>query len=350
VEQDTVILAANSAQTSAIDVEAATPRITNTTQMTGRLVWDDDVTVRVYSPVDGRVTALPVGLGQHVAAGDTLARIDSPEYGQAQADASKAMADWVLAERNLERLKTLFAHGAAPRKDLEAAENAQASALSEKQRAVTRLALYGGQEGAVDQRFTLKAPITGVVVEKNINPGQEIRPDAILGNVPGAYQPLFVITDPTRLWVLLDVTELDMTRLRPGQAIVLRTPAYPDKSFAGMVEVVGDALDPTTRTVKVRGRVPNPDRLLKAEMYVTAEIQSDDATGVDIPASAVFIRGSQPFVFVEQSPGRYARRQIRLGPEHDGQIAVLAGVGAGQRVVTEGCLLLQAALDAENQP
>ncbi|MCX6903118.1 MAG: efflux RND transporter periplasmic adaptor subunit, partial [Verrucomicrobia bacterium] len=199
-------LPADSPQKNTLAAEAATARKTNITQMTGRLIWNDEVTVRIFSPVSGRVTALPTGLGQKVAAGDVLAKLDSPDYGQAQADVRKATADLVLAERNLARLKALFEHGAAAQKDWEAAEDAQAGALSEKERATARLALYGGNAEIVDQMFSLKSPIAGTLVEKNINPGQEIRADSMLGNVPGTYLPLFTVADPTRLWLILDAT------------------------------------------------------------------------------------------------------------------------------------------------
>jgi cobalt-zinc-cadmium efflux system membrane fusion protein len=296
--------------------------------------------------VNGRVVAALASIGQPVKPGDILAKIDSPDYGQARADARKAVADLVLAERNLTRLRTLCEHGAAPKKDLEAAEDAQASALSEKERAIARLALYGGNEVAVDPMFSLKAPLGGLVVEKNLNPGQEVRPDQMLANAPQLFAPLFVISDPTRLWLLLDVTEKDIPTIRPGQAVNIYTTAYTNRAFAGTLEVMGDSLDPVKRTINVRGSVPNPDRLLKAEMYVTVDVLSDTPLGVTIPSKAVFHKDNKPYVFIEAAPGRYERRQVKTGPEDDGKTSILEGLQNGQRVVTEGNLLLQALLES----
>ncbi len=349
VEGEKISLPEGSAQRNALTVEAAQPRQVTTISLTGRLIWNDEATVRVFTPVAGRVTAISVNLGQAVAAGDVLAKIASPDFGQAQADARKAAADLVLAERNLARLRELLDHGAAARKDLEAAEDAFASAQSEKQRATSRLKFYCGAEDLADQMFPLKAPLGGVVVEKNLNPGQEVRADQMLANAPNFFAPLFVISDPTQLWLLLDVTEQDITALKPGQAIHIHSKAYPDQEFPGKLEVIGDALDPATRTVKVRGAIPNPNRLLKAEMYVTADVVTDGRAGLDISAKAVFLKDNKPYVFVEQAPGQYERRPVKLGSEINGKISVLEGLHEGQRVVTEGCLLLQTLLESGNK-
>jgi cobalt-zinc-cadmium efflux system membrane fusion protein len=334
------------------------------------LVWDDRTTVKVFCSVAGRVERIPVNLKDTVAVGDTLALMNSPDFGQAQADASKADADLKLSERTLIRTKDLYEHGAAALKDVEAAEDDFENKKAELQRSLARLKLYGVEIGtSVDGMFPLKAPLAGRVVEKNINPGQEVRPDQMLANDPNIIKPLFVISDPKRLAVQLDVTELDIAHLRPGQQLLVRSRAYPDEAFEGRLEVVGDSLDPQTRTVNVRGYVENPDGLLKAEMYVGVDIvnsAADDKTTaakdppsatanpaeatpphpagrpVEIPVRAVFSKGDQHFVFIEESPGKFERKSILLGSEHDGRVCVTDGLTPGQRVVTEGSLQLQA--------
>ncbi len=341
-----VTFPAQAPQLTSIAVDAAVPRQVSVAHLTGRLVWDENLTVRIFSPVAGRVKETLATLGQTVAAGEVLARIDSPDYGQAQADVRKASADLLLAERTLNRLRDLLEHGAAARKDMENAEDAHASAQSEKERATARLTLYGGAVGAIDQMYPLRTPLGGVIVDKNLNPGQEIRPDQMLANAPQLFAPLFIVSDPTRLWVLLDVTELDMDSLKEGQEIQIRTKAYPEKIFPGRLDLIGDSLDPAKRTVMVRGVVNNPGKLLKAEMYVMVDVTRATTAGVIVPAKAVFPRENQYYVFLEQAPGQYERRAVKLGPESDGKLAILNGLEAGQRVVTEGCLLLQAILES----
>jgi cobalt-zinc-cadmium efflux system membrane fusion protein len=303
-------------------------------------VWDDETTVRVYSPVAGRVVAITATLGERVAKDAVLVRIDSPDFGQAQADVRKANADALLAARTLARTKDLFEHGAVARKELEAAEDAQAGAESEQQRATARLKLYGAAGGDVDGWFALRAPLAGTLVEKNVNPGQEVRPDQQLANAPQLFAPLWVISDPTRLRVLIDAPERELAVLRPGVPMTVRSLAIPDQAFAGQIDGVSDSLDATTHMVTVRGRVENPERRLKAEMFVTVEFTVDAPPGVEVPIKAVFMKNERHFVYVEEQAGTYARHEVELGPEHDGKILVRNGVAAGQRVVTEGGLLL----------
>src|SRR5205823_10162629 len=145
--------------------------------------------------------------------------------------------------------RELYEHGASPKKDLDAAEADLARARSERERTARRLEFYGGSTTNVDQVYPLQSPLTGVVVEKNINPGQEVRPDQMLANAPQFFSPLFVITDPSHLWVQMDAGEQDVPRLKPGQPILVRSRAHPNEVFSGKIEVISDFFDPSTRTI-----------------------------------------------------------------------------------------------------
>lgn len=340
VSGDHIVFPAGSPQRSAIVAVAAEPRGPEMRRLSGRVVWDEEATVRVYSPVAGRVASVAAALGDRVEKDAALVRIDSPDFGQAQADMRKASADALLATRTLARTKDLLEHGAVARKELEAAEDAQAGAASEQQRAAARLKLYGAATGDVDGLFVLRAPQAGTLVEKNVNLGQEVRPDQMLANAPQLLAPLWVISDPTHLRLLIDAPERELTALRPGAPLTVRSMATPEETFSGQIDGVADSLDPMTHMVTVRGRVENPERRLKAEMFVTAEFTVDAPPGVEIPITAVFMKNERHFVYVEEQPGAYARREVELGPEHDGKILVRSGLGTGRRVVTEGGLLL----------
>ncbi len=335
VDGETIVFAPGSPQLSSLATQAAVERAAAAATLNGRLGWNEDKTVRIYTPFAGRVTRILAQPGEKIQPGQTLAVIASPDFGQAQADARRTEGEYALAGQNLARVKDLHAHGVAPAKDLHAAEADYGRAESELQRTQARLKLYGGGT-QVDQTYALKSPLGGVVVEKTINPGQELRPDQ-MGGAPA----LFVITDPAYLWVLLDAAEKDLPHVRIGKTINVRVPAYPDAVFPARVTTVSDFLDPATRTIKVRAELVNPQRQLKGEMFVTAALNDAAARVLQVPLRAVFFQGGRHFVFVERGAGSFARHEVKTGDAYDGNITILSGLQPGQKVVSEGALSLQ---------
>jgi cobalt-zinc-cadmium efflux system membrane fusion protein len=349
VAGDVLSMPANAPQCAALTVEAVGTEQPDFIPLTGRLVWNEDETVRVFTPLAGIVRKLPVDINESVTKGMPLAEIQSSDFGQALADARKAGSDFRRADRNLSRLRDLFEHGAAPRKDFESAEADLASAQAEKDRSETRLAIYGATTASTNQTFLLPSPLDGILVEKNVTPGQEVRPDQMLANAPQYIQPLFVVTDPRHLWIWLDVTEAYLPVVRKGQELLIHSKAFPDQVFKGQLDLIGDSLDPTTRTVRARGSVENPADLLKAELYVTVEIPGVTPTSLQVPSKAVFLRGNQYYVFLETAAGQYQRQPVQLGSEREGRVTVLDGLKTGQKLVTEGCLLLQSLMEGASK-
>ena len=307
-------------------------------QVPGRLVWDEDRTVRIFTPFAGRVTRIIAKVGDRVNAGQAIAELTSPDFGQAQADARKAHADLAAKTAQLARMKELTDAGVAAGKDLQQATSDQHSADAEFRRATARLSLFG-DVSKVDQRFVLKSPITGVVVERTVNPGQELRPDQ-----PTA--PQFVVTDPTSLWVQLDANEADLKNLNAGTTFFLTTSQYPDDTFAAELRQVADFIDPVTRSLKLRGAVTNADRRLKAEMFVTARILLPKGDSPMVAEKAVFLDGVRSFVFVKTAPGSFTRRSVRVGSSYGSALPVLAGLKEGEEAVVSGALYLQQMLVA----
>jgi cobalt-zinc-cadmium efflux system membrane fusion protein len=152
---------------------------------------------------------------------------------------------------------------------------------------------------------------------------------------------LFVVTDPSRLWVMLDVPESDLQYLQAGAPVVVRARAWPAGDFRGKLTMVAGAVDPATRTVKARAVIDNPKGTLRAELLVTVELSRAARASAAVPTGAVLLNGDKHLVFVEESPGRYLRREVRIGAEHNGVIPILDGVAPGQRVVTGSTLLLE---------
>ena len=299
------------------------------------------MTVRVFTPFAGRVRNIMVDIGQSVATNAPLAEVESPDFGQAQADARKAESDLKLAERSLTRERELLAHGAAAQKDVEAAEDAQAQAEAEHSRAVSKIAAYGANADSLDEVFILRSPLAGTVVDKSVSPGLEVRPDQMLANLPEITAPLFIVSDPARLWIQIDATEVDVPHLQPGNEFTFTSRAFPDETFTGRVDKVSEFIDPNTRTIKVRGSVDNPRRRLKAEMFVNVILPGGATHDLSVPAAAAFLKGEKHFVFVQTKPGEFTRQEVAIGSEQAGRVLILNGLQAGQQVVTDGCIFLQ---------
>ncbi len=322
-------------QLAQLGIVSAQPASEVAVDLPARFVWNEDRTQRIYPALAGRVERILVDVGQSVKPGTPLAQLASPEFGVAQADTAKAQADARLSQRNLARQRELFEAGVIARKDFEQAEADAARSAAELQRAEARTRLYGGA-GGVDQRLALTAGIGGVVVERNLNPAQELRPDAAGAGVP----PLFVVTDPTSLWVLIDARETEADALRPGASFELVVPSLAGRKVQGKVLAAGDFIDPATRTLRVRGLVANPDRQLKAEMLATARVQRKMAQGVVVPAGAIKLEGVQHSVMVQVAPGVFESRDVKVGSQGPAEALVIAGLEPGEKVVVGNMLLL----------
>ncbi len=330
--------APNHPQLALLGLVMATPAQALSVDLPARMVWNEERTQRIYPAFAGRVGAIRADVGQAVNAGAVLAQLASPDFGMAQADTAKARADARLSSKVLQRQRELFDAGIVPRKDFEQAEADAARSLAEVQRADARTRMYGGTHEAngVNQELAISASIKGVVVERNLNPGQEVRPDQSGVGVP----PLFVVTDPTTLWVQIDARESEIDTLRPGAPFELIIPTLPGQKFEGRVTAAADFIDPTTRTIKVRGLVANPARLLKAEMLATARIQRNIGPGVVIPSRAVSLLGAKNTVLVQVQAGVFETREVQLSYQGPHESVVSHGVLAGEQVVSDNMLLL----------
>ena len=336
IDGDQIRLPAGSPQGAVLVSTEAKLQQAETVRLQGRLVWDETRTARVDAPVAGRIVRLLAAPGDAVKAGQALAEIASPEIGQAQADARRADVDYEAATKSLARTRELNEAGITPARELQAAEAELERAAAERQRTRARSASYG--VGArIDQVFGLRTPVSGVVVERTAAPGLEVRPDQAQPGQPA----LFVVSDPSRLWVRLDVPESLVGVVRPGQMVVLKAAALPDRPIQARIAHVSDFIDPVTRTLKARADVDNDDRALKAEMFVSGELSVPVREAVLVPAGALYLLGERYYAFVDQGEGRYLRRAVQAEEAGLGSMRVLAGLAPGERVVVGGALLLQ---------
>jgi cobalt-zinc-cadmium efflux system membrane fusion protein len=326
---------ANAPQLSTLRTEtAAALPLPVSEPLNGRLALDENRTARISSPIAGRVLAVRAEVGDRVARDAVLLQADAPELAAADADNQKAVADERRKKLAYDRARTLLSHEVVPQKEVEAAEADYRQAVAESRRSALRLKNLHAS-GADNGRFNLRSPLAGVVVDRQVTPGMELRPDQAA--------PLFVVSDPARLWLLVDVPERSLGRVQPGQKVGIETEAYPGVQFAGTVEKVGFGLDPATRRVQVRCTVDNADGRLRPEMFARVSFLADNnRRAIALPNGGLVTEGIHTYAFVEKAPGAFEKRQVSLALRGRDISFVESGLSAGEKVVVEGALLLNA--------
>lgn len=337
---DTIRFAANAPQLAFLKVKTVDsfpePLVES---LNARVAYDDNRTARVYSPINGRVTRIVAETGITVRAGDPLLILDSPDFALAVSDSAKSEADLLRKKEAYERAKQLYEAKGLARKDLEQAEADIRQADAEMQRAKSRLKNLHGDASGTEGQFILRAPVAGTVSERQVNAGSEVRPDA--------QTPLFVITDPQHLWVLVDLPERQLSKIRVGQPVAIEVDAYPEEVFFGKVAVISETLDPVTRRVQVRCEVNNAAAKLKPEMFARVMPVADEKNGLPrVPNAAIFTIGLYSYLFVETEPGVFQRRRVQPGLQGAELTYIKQGLKAGERVVISGALLLNSELSS----
>lgn len=302
----------------------------------GRIAYNEDTTARISSPIAGRITSLKGVPGDRVASGAVLATIDAPDLALAVADLRKAEADELRKKLAMERVQKLLEGEVVPRKDLETASADHAAARAETQRAQSRLRNLT-PAGGDGRSLALRSPVSGVIADRKANPSMEVQ--------PGMAEPLFVVSDLRKLWVLIDMPERYLNDVQVGREVSVAVDAYPKEKFRAKVVRIGQVVDPTTRRIQVRCDVSNADGRLKPEMFAKVTLLSESTSHVvRVPNSALVTEGLFSFAFIETSAGVFAKRKVQLAIQDRENAYVTDGIVKGERVVVSGSLLLQSEL------
>ncbi|WMJ69366.1 efflux RND transporter periplasmic adaptor subunit [Stenotrophomonas sp. 24(2023)] len=326
---------ADSRQLDVLRSEAVTAGASATLQLPGRVAWDETRSSALRAPLAGQVARIEAQPGQRVKAGQVIAWITSPEFGQAQADGARGRAELQQARNELARARELHAAGVVSGRELDDAEAAFAGSQAEHARAAAFASAYGTGH-RIDQRLPLRAPIDGVLVERRMSPGMAVSPEA--------EQPLAVVGDPERLWLLLDIPERLASRVAPGVQVSV---AGADGAVVqATLQHVDDFVDNERRVVQARAELDNHGRQFKAGQYVRAGVALPAQGGVSLPDAAVLLIEGRQVVFVDEGKGHYVRHAVNAEELGDGRLWVRDGLAVGTRVVVEGGLLLQQLVDS----
>jgi membrane fusion protein, heavy metal efflux system len=300
------------------------------TQVTanGTVTPDVNRTIHVTSMGSGRVVDLKVRLGDYVRKGELLMTVSSPDLAGAMADYQKARADEELARRALDRAQLLYDRGALATKDLETARNAEDKAKVDMATAEQHVRIIGGDPLHPAPVISLRAPVSGTIVEQNIAGFEGIKS---LDNS----QSLFTIADLTQVWAVCDVFENDLGLVHVGDTAEVRLNAFPDRVFSGKVSDISRVLDPNTRSAKVRIVLANVDGSLRPGMFAVATFRSRKTQPhVVVPTTAVMRLHDKDWVFRKEASNRFRRMEVHTrGVTPDGFSELEDGIEPGQQVV-----------------
>jgi RND family efflux transporter MFP subunit len=297
-----------------------------------RIAVDQGRASKVGVPLGGHVTRVFAELGQRVAAGDPLFSVASPDIAELRAARERAGVDLEAARTTLSRVQAIVATRALPAKEEVAAQQQLRQAEVAFHLAESKLASLQVRPQA-DSEFTVSAPRPGVVVEKNVLVDQQVTPDG-----SGA---LMAIADLSSVWVVAELFEDDAADIRQGAEARVTSPSMPDVSLQGTVEMVSAVVDPSRHTLPVRVRLPNPEGLLRPNVYATVRFATPPrATAVEIPGTALVSDGEHQYVYVQDAAGHFARREVAAGSAREGRVPVVSGLEVGETVVEEGAFLL----------
>ena len=308
-------------------------------QLSARIAYDDEVTARISVSFSGRIISLKAAPGDIVKAGQALAIIDSPDFGTAYADLNKARADEKRKQLAVKRAKDLVPGEAISTRDWEAVQAEYAQAQAETARAEQRLKNINPHDLLIKgQRVTLASPMDGIVTERNATPALEVSPNMVA--------PLFVVTDPKSLWLMIDLPESLLGQVKLGSEVALVSDAYPTERFTAKIIQLGQVINPNTRRANVLARIDNSAGKLLPEMFVRASILQNNGQGVRVPNEAILIRGIYSYVFVETSQGEFTLRPVKLLKRGIDFSYVGEGLKGDENIVIKGALLLDAEMDS----
>jgi cobalt-zinc-cadmium efflux system membrane fusion protein len=301
--------------------------------VTGVVSPDVSRNVPVISLASGRVVEIHARLGDQVTKGQLLLRVHSADISAAFSDYRKAVASQALARSQFERSQALFDKGAIAQKDLEVARDAEEKARIDVETSREHLLVLGADADHPTALVDILAPVSGVITEQNVTAAAGVK---TLDNSPN----LLTISDLSEVWIICDVYENDLPKVRLGQYAEVRLNAYPGRVFQARVDNISAILDPNIRTAKVRLQMPNPG-LMRIGMFVSATFHGQDKQiRTMVPASAVLHLHDRHWVYVPAAGGRFRRIEVVDGATlPDNVQEIVSGLQPGQRVVANALVL-----------
>jgi len=302
--------------------------------VSGKVTADDSKIIQVYATLTGYATQVSVQLGDYVQKGQLLAVIHSGEIATYENQLSDAKSNLLVAQKKLKMESDLKNSQLATEKDVADAQ----SEVSKAHAAITQVEnlfqIYKKGEGAT---YKILAPISGYVIQKNINNGMEI--------TAGNEQSLFTVSQINDVWIVANIFETDIPKVKEGYSADITSISYPDSVSHGTIDKVYNFLDPVSKTMQARIKIENNRGLLKPEMFASVKIHypGNDSL-IAIPSTAIIFDNNTHYVLVKNSTQQLHVREILPLSTNGNMTYIKAGLTSGEIIVAKDQLLLYNAL------
>ena len=316
----------------------------------GSIDFDENLSVQVFSPYQGKIIDAFVEIGDEVRKGQPLYSIDSPDLIQAESTLIGAAATDELTTKELVRARELYTTNVGvPQRELEQAISDQQTAEGALKAARDAVRVFGKTEAEMDHMIASRkidpalivpSPIAGQITSRSAQPGLLVQP----GNAPAPYS----VADVSIKWMLANVPESDSAFFHVGQPVDVKVMAYPDRIFKGKVSKIYAAIDPNTHRATIRSEIADPKNELRSAMLANFAIEiQHPVEATAIPANGVVREADGTMTaWVTNDRRRFVQRIIKTGLRSDGQVQVLDGLQQGELVVTDGAVFLSNMLQA----
>lgn len=309
--------------------------VKNEIRLFGNITADNNKTAQVFPVMSGVVQSINVELGDYVKQGQVLASIQSSEVASFQKQKLDAMNDVAVAEKNLQVARDLYAGKLNSEKDVLAAEKELEKVKSELSRINEIYSIYQLKNGSI---YNVTAPISGFVVTKKINQNEQLRSDVT--------EPIFSISEINEVWVLANVNESDISKVQEGYDAEIKTLAFPDIIYKGKIDKIFNAIDPATKSMKVRIKVNNADLKLKPEMNCTVSVKfSERQDMIAVPTSSVIFDKSKYWVMVFKDKHNIETRKVEVHRQLGDTTYIENGINDGEKVISKNGLMIYDAIN-----
>lgn len=303
--------------------------------LTGKISFDEDKVARVFPLAGGFVRDLNVELGDYVKKGQTMAIIRSPEIAGFQREGVAAESQVRLAEKNAQVASELYKSGNISEVEYLNSQKELENAKSELARIQAVLDMYGAGVGST---YPIKSPVSGVIVQKNIALNMELRTEDI--------SPVFIVGDLDDVWVMANIYESDITKIKEGYDTEITTISYPDRVYKGKIDKIFSLMDAESKVVKARVTLKNENYDLKPEMFANVRVMyKEPVQKLTVPSSALIFDKSRHFVMVYNADDNIETREVAVYKDTGKIVYIESGLKEGEKVMTKFQLLVYDALN-----